>query len=83
MSPADIKATRVRLGLTQELMAEALGVAKLTMSQYETGFRKPGPTALILLMVVDSLSKKKALELIELFRRAAQRFGPERKDSKT
>lgn len=83
MSPADIKATRVRLGLTQELMAEALGVAKLTMSQYETGFRKPGPTALILLMVVDSLSKKKALELIELFRKAAQRFGPERKDSKT
>jgi transcriptional regulator with XRE-family HTH domain len=64
-------------------MAEAFGVAKLTMSQYETGFRQPGPTALILLMVVDSLSNKKALELIELFRKAAKKFGPERKGSKT
>lgn len=83
MSPAEIKSTRERLGLTQESMAEAFGIAKLTMSQYETGFRQPGPTALILLMVVDSLSNKKALELIELFRKAAKRFGPERKGSKT
>ena len=83
MSPSEIKSTRERLGLTQESMAEALGVAKLTMSQYETGFRRPGPTALILLIVVGSLSKKKALELIELFRKAAIRFGPERKGSKT
>lgn len=83
MNPADIKATRLRLGLTQESMAEALGIAKLTMSQYETGFRKPGPTALIFLIVIDSLPKKKSLELIELFRKAALRFGPEHKGSKT
>lgn len=83
MSPAEIKSTRERLGLTQESMAEAFGVAKLTMSQYETGFRQPGPTALILLMVVDSLSNKKALELIALLRKAAKKFGPERKGSKT
>ena len=83
MSPAEIKSTRERLGLTQESMAEAFGVAKLTMSQYETGFRQPGPTALILLMVVDSLSNKKALALIALLRKAAKKFGPERKGSKT
>lgn len=83
MSPSEIKATRMRLGLTQESMAEVLGIAKLTISQYETGFRQPGPTVLIVLMVIESLSKKKAQDLIELLRKAALKFGPERKGSKT
>ena len=81
MSPSEIKEARIRLGLTQEAMAAALGVAKLTVSQYETGFRKPGPTALILIVVLDSLSKKKALELIALFCKAAKELGLERKRS--
>ncbi len=81
MSPVEIKELRTGLGLTQESMAEALGVAKLTMSQYETGFRKPGPTALICLVVIKSLSKKRALEIIGMFRKASLKLGYERKGS--
>lgn len=82
MSPSKIKDVRTQLGLTQEQFAEALGMAKLTVSQYETGFRKPGPTVLILLTVIDSLPKKKALDLIELLIKAAKNLGLERKRSK-
>ena len=81
MSPVEIKSMRTRLGLTQKDIARALGVADLTMSQYETGFRQPGPTALILLVIMDSLSEKKALDLIELCYRASEVLELERKDS--
>lgn len=82
MSPNRVKDVRMQLGLTQEQLAEALGIAKLTMSQYETGFRKPGPTVLILLTVLASLPAKKALDLIELLNKAAKSLGLERKRSK-
>lgn len=81
MSPNNIKELRTDLGLTQEQMAHALGVAKLTQSQYETGFRKPGPTVLILLAVLDSIPRKRALELIEMLDKAAKTLGLERKRS--
>lgn len=81
MSPKNIKELRIDLGLTQEQMAHALGIAKLTMSQYETGFRKPGPTVLILLAVLDSIHRKRALELIEMLDNAAKTLGLERKRS--
>ena len=82
MSPDQIKEVRNQLGLTQEEMADAFGIAKLTMSQYETGFRKPGPTVLILLTVLGSLPKKKALELIEILNKAVKSLGLKRKGSK-
>ena len=81
MRPSNIKELRINLGLTQEQMAYALGIAKLTMSQYETGFRKPGPTVLILLAVLDSIPRKRALELIEILDKAARALGHERKRS--
>lgn len=83
MSPNEIKSTRMRLGLTQETLAEALGIASLSVSHYETGFRNPGPTALVFLMVIDSLPKKRALELIEIFGKAADRIRRDRKGSTT
>ncbi len=83
MSPNEIKSIRTRLSLTQESLAEVLGIATLSMSHYETGFRKPGPTALIFLVVIDSLPKKRALELIELFRKAADRLRRDRNGSTT
>ncbi|MBL7670345.1 MAG: helix-turn-helix domain-containing protein [Bdellovibrionaceae bacterium] len=82
MNPDEIKDVRTHLSLTQEDMAKALGIAKLTMSQYETGFRKPGPTALILLKVLGSLPKKRALDLIAILGKAAESIGLERKGSK-
>lgn len=81
MSPKDIKNLRTKLGLTQKDMAEALGVAKLTISHYETGFRTPGPTLLILFMVLDSFSKKSALELLGYFKTEARKIDSNLKGS--
>ena len=82
MSPDDIKTLRKRLKLTQKDLSYALGVSKLTMSQYETGFRKPGPTALVLLIVLDALPLRKAQELIQLLQQAATKVSVETKDSR-
>lgn len=83
MSPDEIKALRTKLNLTQVEFAKALGVAKLSMSQYETGFRKPGPTLVILLRVLESLPIKKAHWLLDLFREHAPDDKPKFKSSKT
>jgi len=82
VSPDDIKTLRKRLKLTQKDLSYALGVSKLTMSQYETGFRKPGPTALVLLFVLDALPLRKAQELIQLLQQAATKVSVETKDSR-
>lgn len=82
MSPDDIKTLRKRLKLTQKDLSYALGVSKLTLSQYETGFRKPGPTALVLLFVLDALPLRKAQELIQLLQQAATKVSVETKDSR-
>lgn len=68
MSPSAFREIREALGLTQEQLSKALGVAKLTISQYETGFRKPGKTVVILMRVLDALPSKKANELLKLMR---------------
>ena len=82
MSPSDIKTLRKRLKLTQKDLSYALGVSKLTMSQYETGFRKPGPTALVLLFVLETLPLRKAQELIQLLQQAARRLAVDAEDSR-
>jgi DNA-binding transcriptional regulator YiaG len=82
VSPNDIKTLRKRLKLTQKDLSYALGVSKLTMSQYETGFRKPGPTALVLLFVLEALTIRKAQELIQLLQQAASKVAVETKDSR-
>jgi len=68
MSPAKIKKIRMKLGLTQAQLAETIGVAKLTLSQYETGFRNPSKTVIILLMVLDGFSKSEAAEFLNLLK---------------
>jgi transcriptional regulator with XRE-family HTH domain len=68
MSPAKIKKIRIKLGLTQAQLAETIGVAKLTLSQYETGFRNPSKTVIILLMVLDGLSRKETVEFLDLLK---------------
>lgn len=80
MSPNDIKTLRKRLKLTQKDLSHALGVSKLTMSQYETGFRKPGPTALVLLFVLATLPLRKAQELTQLLQQASHRLAVDGED---
>lgn len=74
MSPANIKKIRMKLGLTQAQLAETIGVAKLTLSQYETGFRNPSKTVIILLMVLDGLSRKETVELLDLLKLNADKL---------
>lgn len=79
MSPKHVKDLRESLELTQAEFGTALGVSRLTVSQYEIGFRKPGSTVLILLRVLDSLSKPRALELVKLLRSFAEKSLPKPK----
>lgn len=74
MSPASIKKLRKRLDITQKSMAEAFGVSTLSMSQYETKVRNPGPTAHVFFAVLDSIPKTQALDLLKLFRSRAVRL---------
>ena len=62
----EFKELREKLGLTQDGLAKPLGVGKLTISQYETGFRKPGKTVLIMMNVLKVLSPKRSRDLLEL-----------------
>lgn len=53
MTPNDFRAARLRLGMTQAALAEALGYsAARVVSAIETGNRNPGPTAIKLLQVL-------------------------------
>ena len=38
MTPADLRAARIRLGLSQRALAQAFGVPQQTLSRWETGF---------------------------------------------
>lgn len=70
MSPDEIKQMRLgHLKVTQENLAEAIGVTRLVLSHYETGFRRPGATVRIIFRTLESLSQKKSHDLLELFRK--------------
>jgi transcriptional regulator with XRE-family HTH domain len=58
---------RLKLGMNQEQYAALLGLSgKQVVSNIETGLRNPGRLAGIVLAVLDSLPKRKALELVDL-----------------
>jgi transcriptional regulator with XRE-family HTH domain len=40
MTPADFRACRVRLGLSQAAMAEALGISLSSVNDYESGLQR-------------------------------------------
>ena len=81
MSPVQIKKMRSKFQLKQEQMAIALGIGTKTYGQYEIGFRKPGGSALLLMSLLDSLSLKEALALIDDLTDVAIRL--EKKSRKT
>lgn len=66
MSPAKFKQIRTKLGLTQGELANTFGIAKLSISQYETGFRSPSMLIMVILSLLNSLPDKKANELLLL-----------------
>lgn len=70
MSPKQLKETREQLGLTQDELAQVLGLAgKKTISHFETGFRTPSPLISAVMSYLGSLSERKAQEFLEEFQR--------------
>ncbi|MBY0314574.1 MAG: hypothetical protein K2Q26_03580 [Bdellovibrionales bacterium] len=66
MKPEDIKRIRESLGMNRDELAELLCLSGYqAMMNIETDFRKPNKLAVRLLRYLDSMSKAKALVLIE------------------
>ena len=64
MSPTEFKRIREKFGVTQTEMADVLGLSgRLTITHYETGFRKPSLLTSALMRLFDELPAKKSLEL--------------------
>lgn len=69
MSSAKFKATREKLGLTQDEVAQVLGFSgKAAISNIETGVRSPSKLAMAVLEVLAELPRKDSQKLIELLR---------------
>ncbi|HWU44147.1 MAG TPA: helix-turn-helix domain-containing protein [Bdellovibrio sp.] len=70
MSSAKFKATREKLGLTQEEVAQVLGFSgKTAISNIETGVRSPSKLAMAVLEVLAELPKKDSQRFVELLRK--------------
>ena len=68
MSPQQFKAIRESFGLTQGELGTCLGVTQKTISQYEIGFRVPGPTVRVIMVALDQMPATKAKWLLDLLR---------------
>ena len=67
MNSAKFKVIREKLGLTQEELSDMLGLSgRKPISHFETGFRKPSPVIQSIMSLLDSLSERKAADLVEL-----------------
>lgn len=73
MSPQQIKKIRESFGLTQSEFAACLGLTQKTMSQYEMGFRAPGPTVKVIVKALDLLPTTQAKKLLELMLEVAEK----------
>lgn len=58
MTAQEIKELRQRLKLTQQELADELGVARLTVIRWETGQKRPSSLALRQLTRLDQNAKK-------------------------
>ena len=54
MTAVDVSTIRQKLGMTQQELADELGVAQATVSQWEAGLRNPRPMVAKLLRRVES-----------------------------
>lgn len=64
MRPQEFREIRESLGLTQKELAEILGLSGyLTVTHYESGFRKPSVLIMGLMRIFRAWPEKKSLEL--------------------
>lgn len=68
MSPIQFKKIRESFNMTQDEFSSCLGLAQKTVSQYEMGFRKPGPTVKIIVKALELLPATQAKKLLDLMR---------------
>ncbi len=72
MSPERFKQIRDTFGLTQSELAACFGLTQKTVSQYEIGFRVPGPTVRVIMLVLERLSVSQATKLLNLMNKVAR-----------
>lgn len=71
MKPQEFKKIRESFGLTQSELAECLGLTQKTVSQYEMGFRMPGPTVQVVMKTLDRVKPNQFKTLLELMKEVA------------
>ncbi len=74
MSPKRFKNIRDKFGLTQVEFAKCFGLTQKTISQYEIGFRKPGPTVQVLLLLLENLSASQGHKFLKLMEEASEKL---------
>ncbi|MCB0369625.1 MAG: helix-turn-helix transcriptional regulator [Bdellovibrionales bacterium] len=73
MSPEQFKYIRESFGLTQNELATCLGLHQKTISQYEIGFRKPGPTVVIVMNLLQQVSHSQSQKLLDLMEQISEK----------
>ncbi len=74
MSPQQIQNFRETFGLTQGELAACLGLTQKTISQYEMGFRKPGPTVTVVILTLEILPVNQAKKLLGVMSSVTERL---------
>lgn len=69
MKSEEFKKIRSKLELTQNQLAEVLGLSWKTISNIETGSRNPSKLTAALLRLLEKLPSKKAHALMDLLRK--------------
>jgi transcriptional regulator with XRE-family HTH domain len=71
LKPQEFKKIRESFGLTQSELAECLGLTQKTLSQYEMGFRVPGPTVQVVMKTLDRIKPNQFKTLLEIMKEVA------------
>lgn len=71
MKPQQFKKIRESFGLTQSELADCLGLIQKTVSQYEMGFRVPGPTVQVVMTALSKMKSNQSKLLLDFLKAAA------------
>ncbi|MCK6599668.1 MAG: helix-turn-helix domain-containing protein [Bdellovibrionaceae bacterium] len=83
MNPQQFKKIRESFGLTQKEIANCLGLIQKTVSQYEMGFRKPGPTVQVIMRTLDRVSAKQLKDLLDIMNEVSEEIQAKNSKRKT
>ncbi len=72
MKPQEFKKIRESFGLTQSELADCLGLIQKTVSQYEMGFRVPGPTVQVVMNTLDRVKRNQLKTLLEIMKEVSE-----------